>query len=347
MRKIGLIGSVCLDRLSASGQAIRTTILYNELVSRYGKERLVLVNTHNKTNMISLLLESVKCIIRCPDIIIMVSSNGRKVYYPLLFFASKILKKNVYNNVIGGNYAEYIRNNKKGKKYSASFRVNWIQMNKQVDELLALGLNNVELLQNTKDVKALPPEDMKPYQDQVFRFCTFSRISVAKGIENAIQTVISINEEAGKTIATLDIFGIPDDDYKDAFLSLMETVPSYIRYPGYIDYEKSVETLKDYFCLLFPTTFFGEGFPGTVWDALAAGVPTITTDWRYNTEVVLDGITGYVYSASAPEQLKEKMLYAMEHRDETNHMKKRCLVEAKKYSPEVVFPVVFKYFDKM
>ena len=48
MSKIGLIGSVCLDRKSSSGQAIRTTILYNALVNRYGKKRIVLVNTYYK-----------------------------------------------------------------------------------------------------------------------------------------------------------------------------------------------------------------------------------------------------------------------------------------------------------
>lgn len=346
MNRIGLIGSVCLDRLSASGQAIRTTILYKTLVSRYGDNRILLVNTHNKRNKLSLLFDSLRCILSCDDIIIMVSSNGRKLYYPLLYLSSKLLKRKIYNNVIGGNYVEYLQKNSNGMKYSKSFRVNWIQMQAQVNELKEIGLDNVELLQNTKEVKALDASEISPYTENVFRFCTFSRISIPKGIENAINTIIHINQEAGHVVATLDIYGLPDDDYKDRFNELIKSVPEYIKYRGYIDYEKSVDTLKSYYCLLFPTTFFGEGFPGTVWDALAAGVPTIATDWRYNTEVVLHGKTGYVYPADSPELLEDRILYAISHVEETNAMKLNCIHEAQKYSPEAVFPVVFKYFDK-
>ena len=346
MKKIGLIGSVCLDRQSSSGQAIRTTILYNALINRYGEKSVFLVNTHNNSkHKVFTLLRSLACIICCRDIIVMVSSNGRRIYYPILYVASKLFGKRIYNNVIGGNFAEFVKSNPKAKKYVSSFAVNWIQMQAQVDELKYLGFENVELLQNTKDVSALAVDDLVDYTCPIFKFCTFSRISVAKGIENAIDTIEKINRYAGETIATLDIYGIPDDDYIEQFHKKMEDVSEEVKYCGYIDYNRSIDVLKDYFALLFPTTFFGEGFPGTVWDALAAGVPTIATNWRYNTEVVKDGITGLVYDYHHPELLEERILYAISNREMMNAMKSNCIREAAQYSPDKVFPVVFKYFD--
>lgn len=346
MSKIGLIGSVCLDRKSSSGQAIRTTILYNALVSRYGDNRIVLVNTHNrKSSKLSTLLDSIKCIFRCKDIIVMVSSNGRKFYYPILYYASKLLKKRVFNNVIGGNFAEFVENNPKGKKYISAFKVNWIQMQGQVNELIDLGVKNVELLQNTKEQKALSEDELEDYSDEIFKFCTFSRISIPKGIEIAIKAIEGINKDAGRVVATLDIYGIPDDDYKERFERVMKQTTEVISYGGYVDFNRTIDVLKNYYALLFPTTFFGEGFPGTVWDALAAGIPTIATNWRYNSEVIHDGKTGLIYDYDHPELLKEKILFSINNRNLINEMKRNCIEDACNYAPDKVFPVVFKYFD--
>ena len=65
------------------------------------------------------------------------------------------------------------------------------------------------------------------------------------------------------------------------FNELKSTFPSYIKYGGLVPFDKSVEVLKNYFALLFPTYYEGEGFAGTLLDAMAAGVPVVASDWRY------------------------------------------------------------------
>ena len=47
--------------------------------------------------------------------------------------------------------------------------------------------------------------------------------------------------------------------------------------------------------MIFPTYYVGEGFPGTIIDAFSSGIPDIATDWRYNSEIVQNGKTGYIY----------------------------------------------------
>ena len=107
---LGLIGSICNDFNSASGQAVRTTILYNALCKRYGQENIFCLNTHNlKKNKFKMLTETFRCIFKCQHIIIMVHENGRKVYFPILSFAKKALKRHIYHNVIGGSFAEYLK----------------------------------------------------------------------------------------------------------------------------------------------------------------------------------------------------------------------------------------------
>ena len=58
--------------------------------------------------------------------------------------------------------------------------------------------------------------------------------------------------------------------------------------------DKSVDVLKCYFALLFPTDYEGEGCAGTLRDAYSAGVPVIASDWKYNAELVNEDV-GYVY----------------------------------------------------
>ena len=94
-----------------------------------------------------------------------------------------------------------------------------------------------------------------------------------KGIEDAVNAVVSVNTDLGVQAFSLDIYGQVDGAQIEWFESLQKKFPSYIRYGGLVPYDKSVDVLKDYFALLFPTYYEGEGFAGTLIDAYSAGVP--------------------------------------------------------------------------
>ena len=64
-----------------------------------------------------------------------------------------------------------------------------------------------------------------------------------------------INEEANETVYALDIYGQIDKNYAEEFEKIKNTLPSYIKYVGCVDSEKTVKTLENYYLLLFPTKF--------------------------------------------------------------------------------------------
>jgi glycosyltransferase involved in cell wall biosynthesis len=101
-----------------------------------------------------------------------------------------------------------------------------------------------------------------------------------KGIEDAVDAVRFVNRRYGKTAFSLDIYGPVDPEENEWFENLKQNFPSEIRYCGCVDANKSVDVVKDYFALLFPTRFFTEGIPGTIIDAYAAGVPVISAKWE-------------------------------------------------------------------
>ena len=125
-----------------------------------------------------------------------------------------------------------------------------------------------------------------------------------KGIEDAIEAVITINEERKSVVYKLDIYGEISPEYKERFEMLRREFPPYIKYKGLVPYDRSVEILKNYFVLLFPTKlYYSEGVPGTIIDAYASGVPVIAAKWESFADVVDDGRTGIGYDADKPEEL--------------------------------------------
>ena len=77
--------------------------------------------------------------------------------------------------------------------------------------------------------------------------------------------------------------------------------------------------LKEAYAFVLPT-YYREGIPRTILEAMACGKPVITTDWVGTREAVDDGINGFLVPIKDYKSLAEKMLYMIEHYDETKAM---------------------------
>ena len=188
------------------------------------------------------------------------------------------------------------------------------------------------------------PEDALVYHTAPpYRLCTFSRVMKEKGIEDAAKAVQAINEEAGSAVFELDIYGQIDSGQTDWFEQLKASFPEYVRYKGLVPFDKSVDVLKDYFALLFPTFYDGEGFAGTIIDSFAAGVPVIASDWKYNNEIITPHKTGLLFEAKNNAALISALKYLTQNTSEINNMKPLCLEAAEKYSPQAAIkPLIIK-----
>ena len=172
-----------------------------------------------------------------------------------------------------------------------------------------------------------------------YPLCCFSRVKREKGILDAINGIREVNSKAGRTIFSLDIYGSIDADFKHDFQKAVEDNFSFVKYKGVAEYSKTTKILKDYFSLLFPTYYSGEGFPGTIIDAFSSGIPVIATDWLYNSEIVTDGITGIVYGIDGEDKhikLASTLVKIASDPESMIRMKNNCLKEAKKYDASIV-----------
>ena len=201
-------------------------------------------------------------------------------------------------------------------------------------QLENLGINNVEVLPNFKRLQLLSEDELGCVQTSPFLFTMFSRVIKQKGIETAAESIAEVNRRFGGQKAVLHIYGPVEESYQREFSELLDKFNDCVFYKGCVPYDESVKALRNSFMLLFPSVYKGEGMPGTIIDAFSAGVPVIASDWHFNGELVRNDETGYCYDWKNPKLLTERICYAIDHPEKIDRMRKSCLKEAKKYTPE-------------
>lgn len=77
--------------------------------------------------------------------------------------------------------------------------------------------------------------------------------------------------------------------------------------------------LKKAFVFVLPT-YYREGIPRTILEAMASGKPVITTDWVGTKEAVEDGVNGFLVPIKDFQALADKMIYMIRNEDETRQM---------------------------
>lgn len=337
IKKIGIIGCVADGKDMYDGQTVSTRLWRNEFNKTKSGTLVYVVDTYQyKKRALSVLLQWIKCMFTCSHIVVMLSGNGLRFFLPLIYYSNKLFCKKFYHRVIGGEFDSFLQSQgEKYIRYVSALEVNWVQSHSLVKKLNALGVHNAEYLENFRDIQPVKlPEEI--HYEKPFRFCTFSRVSKSKGISLAIEAVAAVNVKLGTGTACLDVYGPVEDAYSQEFYSLVEKHKDCVRYMGSIPSSEAVGTLKDYYMHLFPTTWSGEGFPGTLIDCYNAGLPTIASDWAYNSEYLREGETGLLYDWQKPELLAKRIEDAIGMEHQIMSMRRSCLEEAKKYRCDVV-----------
>ena len=283
----------------------------------------------------------------CKDIFVLLSRNGRTFLFPVIFCLNKLFHRQLYHDVVGGALPEEAASRPALLRQLRLFNVNWVELPKMKLQLEELGLQNVQVLPNFKKLNILSEEELTVSPSDPKVFVMFSRVTKSKGMTLAAETIASINEEAGAIRAKLDIWGPVEDEYQQEFDDLLRRYQDIVHYRGTVPYEQSVRTLKGYYMLLFPSTYFGEGMPGTLIDAFSAGLPVIASDWHFNADVVCEGKTGFCYRWDFPAALKERILFALDHPEIVDPMRTDCIREAAKYTPEYAMNIIIETMNNV
>ncbi len=336
MYKVGVCGHFAFDDDNFnSGQKDKTRSVYSALSKALGEENVATLDTRGwSKNPIAFALKCRKLLSECENIIMLPGENALKIM-PVLFETLNIFyKRKLHYVVVGGWLVDYLRQHPYLINPVRKLDCIFVELPAMKTNLEEMGFDNVYFKPKFRETNALSPDELYIPDGEPYRLCCFSRIRYEKGIEDAIEAVRYVNSTLGRTACTLDIYGMPDDDYKERFEELKATFEPFISYKGFISSSaESSQALRTCFAMLFPTWYEGEGFAGVVVDAFCAGVPLIATDWKYNPQVIIHGENGIIYSVNEREKLKDILLLTVCKPQALNEMRPKCLARVEEFSP--------------
>lgn len=329
--KIGILGHFARNTDMCDGQTVKTRNIERALSSC--TDDIITVDSYNwKKHPFSFLFDIIK-LVRSSDVIIMLPDSGGLKIYPFIvnLFAEK--KKLKIYSVVGAWLASYLKKNKAIRGQLKKFDYILAETQTMHNQLIELGFENTVIVPNFKDITPLKEEKIKYNFEHPLPFCIFSRITQKKGISDAIQACDRVNKEAGKTLCTLDIYGPIDENYASEFSELCEKHSDFVSYKGVANPSESVEILKNYYMLLFPTLYFTEGIPGTIIDAFSAGVPVLASEWESYRDVLSEG-DSITYKFGDAEDLYEKLKLVTTNTSPILSLRANCLDSANRFTAE-------------
>ena len=336
MKKVGIIGAFDFLHDSTDGQTVKTKTVANELDRAFGKQNVLKIDSHGRwlflLKMPFLLFKVLFC---CKNVVILPAHNGVRIIPPLLYILNVFFHRKLHYVVIGGWLPFFIQKKNVLKFVLKHFDKIYVETTVMKAALEKLGFPNISIMPNCKSLCILAENDLKSYVELPLKFCCFSRVMKKKGIADAVNAINKLNEKYDKNVCCLDIYGKIAEDELIWFENLKKTFSRNISYCGVAPFYNSVEILKEYDALIFPTLFYTEGVPGTIIDAYAAGIPVISSRWESFFDVVDEGVVGFGYEFGSFDALFQLLENLIAKPESLIRMKKACVNKAKMYIPSM------------
>lgn len=335
--KIFICGNFGYKNNQIGGQTIKTRILKDTIVKKIGEENVVYVDTsYIESRPITTFIKMKKYFKESSNIIMLPSRRGLQVFLPFFINWKSKLKKDLRYVVTGGWLPDFLIKNKLYLYLCKKLDGIYVQTEMIKKRLLDMGLKNVYVFPNFRQTDYVVRKIHKIKKP--FKLVYFSRVNRTKGIELAILAVKKINKNKENILAKLDIYGPIAKKYKNNFKKILDECGNYVSYKGILEPigNNIYENLSNYDLMLFPTYYEGEGFPGAILDSFIAGVPVLASDWKYNSEIIKENITGKLFIPQDVEDLTQKLEFMINDLKIIYEMKNNCLKEAKKYNADLV-----------
>ena len=346
MIKVGVLGNFGGGEIG--GQITKTRELTRALEEKFGTGKVADVYD-SRHNFIRIVKQFWDLLRNTDNIFVILATPGYFSILPIVICMNAFFKCSIYEVVIGGVRNQYVQGKKARMWMEKKIKKIYVESNYMVRQYERLGLYNAEYLPNFKEIEPISEEELLVNfnRDGTLQLCTFSRIDRFKGIDDAIRVVTMVNQRYGGKTVHLDIIGPIDTEYQEEFETILNDVDEEnICYCGKIDAKAAVSVLKKYDALLFPTNWPAEGFPGSLIDAMAAGLPVLANAKENFRDIVIEGYNGYLITETKREDQYISIIYSWyKDRETLFTMKRNALSEVGKYKPQNVLKQIWKELE--
>lgn len=291
------------------------------------------------------------CLLKKVDALVLYDTNGLPGFSILKQSNEKIIKI-MDVSIAARNYTKMIYSkeaNKDGrislefKKYLKEYENNRA-FNKFIDEinyvdhfLVPSNFVKQSLIYNNVDEKKIhvvpygvdvQSIDIKKYKekskDDKIKFIFSGTLSQRKGIGYLLEAIKQLNDERIELILAGSQNG-DDQLYKE--------YSDYYTYVGFVTHDKMMKLFQSSDVYIFPT--MSEGFSLTILEAMACGLPVITTPNSGSEGVVINGKNGFLIEAGSVEEIKSKIKWILKNKDEIAILGKEARKTAENFTWDI------------
>ena len=140
----------------------------------------------------------------------------------------------------------------------------------------------------------------------------------------------------------IDFYGQKTDTYFDEYLKGIEMY----QYKGVLQPKDVIPTLEQYDALIFPSHYDGEGCPGILVEALSASLPIIASDWKYNSEFVINCDNGFLCETDNPNSYVEAIKVLLFNKTIRERMAERAYKRSGDFSANRAITLIGEYMKQ-
>ena len=338
LKFVGVVGNFGGSVPVFDGQRLRTRLVREELKRRLVDHQVLCVDTGGHLIRQPFKIVSIIRLFCQSDLIfIMPGPRGLMTLLPLFLFLRRALRKKVHYLVVGGWLPDFIASRSLMAKGVGKLDGVHVQSRRMVRQLNKLSVHSVAYLPNFRNF-TLSSELRKRETRAPIHLVFLSRIIPEKGLDLAVSAVREINRMRSSKVVLLDIYGPLEKRDRSWFKKLnLENDPA-IRYHGPIQHHHVIQVLTFYDALIFPTSYDGEGFPGVIVEGYAAGLTVLASDWRDNSEVVKNDVSGLLFAHYDTEAIRRAIERLLDEPGLLDRLRDGARTEAEHYHVDNVIP---------
>lgn len=333
--RILLIGGINLKNPPRGGEEYKNQVLLRNLRSHYQCSAVDTVFWKSDPTVLFYLFYKI-LFFKYDQIIISASSRSSYRLIKFIYYFTRQINRTSYF-VIGGYFPSALQKGIFRVKYYAKLKNIVVEGEAMRQSLISSGIKRVSILPNFKDFPSYKSPGKE--KDSKIQFVFLSKICVDKGLLLILEAVDKMHSMGLSGKFNITFYGPIDPAVHALFDSKLT---DNVKYEGFLhfiaDPKNSYSVLSRYDCLLFPTMWKGEGFPGVIIDAFISGLAIIASDWNMNSEIVGSGENGLIIPPGSAESLAEAMIYMIENPEKVKLMKQHSLSKANEYHISNIWP---------
>lgn len=231
----------------------------------------------------------------------------------VFILGAKLFRKKVVCHLRGGNFKNWYNSTSVLTKWWVRF------VQRKVDAQIVLG-NNLKPLFNwlmpENRIFVVPNGGNFPHvqfknTSEKIRVLFLANFIKTKGILDVLDAASIVCKQ--KTNVEFVFAGSWRDQEVKHYFEQFDKTNINLTIAGAVKGDSKLQLYAESDIFVFPTYYPNEGHPWVIIEAMAAGLPVISTDHAAITESVIDGINGFIVEPRNPQQIAEKIQYLIDN----------------------------------